>query len=228
MILGYVSTEFNFNMFSALSFLIFQSTTFYHLFGMVGFGVILWYVSCLYLYLKFKEVYIKIRLANKSNQYHLSSLQILLAIKEHNFVEKMTKDFNQFYRILIFIIYYIGTPCMLSLLYIVHHRDTNLYIRIIMALMTATAVLPILMTNYMCTWINNASYKPTALLFSYLCRTKIRIPLSHRLKIMSFIEHLSEREIGFYCYDLFPMNNFEFYQYLCMSGVNYFLIMSLF
>ena len=51
--------------------------------------------------------------------------------------------------------------------------------------------------------------------------------IKQRLKLLSFIEKLSGREIGFYCYDLFPMNNYEFYQYLYICGSNYFLFLSL-
>ena len=43
---------------------------------------------------------------------------------------------------------------------------------------------------------------------------KNRLTFRQRWKLLAFIEKLSGRPIGFYCYDLFPMNNYEFYKCL--------------
>ena len=81
--------------------------------------------------------------------------------------------------------------------------------------------------NMMSTWINKAAHRPRKLLFSYLSRNKSNIPLNKIIKINKFIEHLSETHIGYYCYDLFPMNFYEFFQFLLIVISNYILLLSL-
>ena len=78
----------------------------------------------------------------------------------------------------------------------------------------------------MCLWVSKSAHKSYPLLYTYI--NKVKTPLFLRFKLISFVEKLSGHPIGLYCYDLFPMNNFEFYQFVYICGANYFLIMSMF
>ena len=49
----------------------------------------------------------------------------------------------------------------------------------------------------------------------------------NQFKLVTLLEKMTDREICYYCYDMFPMNNYEFYQYLSITGLNYFLIVDL-
>ena len=84
----------------------------------------------------------------------------------------------------------------------------------------------VFLINITSTWVGSAAHMSYSKMYSIM--NDNRCPAITRLKIMSFIERLSGPEIGMYCYDLFAMNNWEFYQFLYLFGSNYFLIMSLF
>ena len=73
--------------------------------------------------------------------------------------------------------------------------------------------------------ISKAAMKPAQAFHGFLSTRKVT--MLTRLKLVNFVEALSEREIGFYCYDMFPMNNYGFYQYLYFTGITYFLILDL-
>ena len=78
----------------------------------------------------------------------------------------------------------------------------------------------------MSAWVNKGAHKSYPVLFSHL--TQRYMPLWLRIKLMAFIERKSGPDIGFYCYDLFPMINYEFYQYIYICGQNYLRIICLF
>jgi len=54
------------------------------------------------------------------------------------------------------------------------------------------------------------------------------IPLKHRLKLAHFLEKLAGPSIAVYCSNLFPLNNFEFYNFFIAVIYNFFLLISLF
>ena len=83
----------------------------------------------------------------------------------------------------------------------------------------------VFLVNFMSAQISKAAKKSCPTLYTHLSRMSATHPT--RWKLVSFIEALSGNEIGFYCYDMFPMNNYEFYQYLYITGLNYFLILDL-
>ena len=197
-------------------------------FGLLWFGTALWYILFLYLSKKFKEVDQKIMICVKNYSQDFSYKHILIATKEHKYLETITKRLNHFFRGAIFAIYYIATPGFQITLYLSHHKDSDFWARLFWTFISLTSFIAVVLLNLMSTWISKSAHKPYSVLFSYLSRRQTPIPLNHRMKILSFIEHLSGPEIGFYCYDLFPMNNYEFYQYLYICGLNYILIMGFF
>ena len=48
-----------------------------------------------------------------------------------------------------------------------------------------------------------------------------------KLKFERFIERLSGPEIGFYCFNLFPINPYNFSDYVLDSMASYFLVIDL-
>ena len=196
-------------------------------FGVLWWGIVLRYGSTLYLKYKFNEVNEKIAKITE-NPKMFDSFSLLIIMREHSYIETITKHFNHNLRGAIFALYYIGTPGFQIALYGTHHKDIHFYARIFALFITVTCFVAIIYVNLMSTWVSKAAHKSYSVINSYICHRKERMSLLHRMKILSFIEHLSGPEIGFYCYDLFPMNNYEFYQYLYICGSNYFLIMSFF
>ena len=186
-------------------------------------GIILWFISVTYLKMKFNEINEKITKSFKSKDINL----LMYSMKEHNYVEKMTRDVNQFLRANTFLLYYIATPGFLTSIYATHKQDTTFSGRIMVFFVAVGGTVFLFSLNFMSTWVSTAAHKPYRMLCS-LMFTNIRITTKERLKLLSFIEKLSGPDTGFYCYDLFPMNNYEFYQYICISISNYFLVMNLF
>jgi len=189
------------------------------LFGSVG-----WFLVCYYLKHKYLEIYRKIALSVKYDNKRL----LMAAIVEHNYWEIQTKRLNQFFGAITFIVYFIETIPMQLILYIAHHPDTLFEHRIIAAIIVLTACSMVVYTNVMSTWIINAAHKPLPVLSSYMSSRRRVLSVRDRLRVQAFIERLCGPAIGYYCYDLFPMNGYEFAQYLLISGANYLLIISMF
>ena len=190
---------------------------------------LLWTAFCLFflgsVYLKMKFTEINDRIAKSIEQKDIKLL--MYSIAEHNYVEKLTQDFNKYFSICIFILYYFETIGFLIGFFGIHKSDTTFIGRIILGVIVSTCFTAIIALNLMCTWVVTAAHKPYSSLITIINK-RILMTVGQRIKLLSFIEKLSGREIGFYCYDLFPMNNYEFYQYLYIAGCNYFLLMDLF
>ena len=187
-------------------------------------GLFIWFASTQLLRYKFIEINDKIELSLKQSNVN----RLISAIIEHNYIEVLTKRLDHFFRVMIFIIYYIATIGFQIILFVVHNPKSTPTGRIIDAFIFCTCFWAVVMMNIMSTKIITAAHKPYSRLYSFITNKTIRMTFRQRWKLLSFMEKLSGRQIGFYCYDLFPMNNWEFYQYLYISGLNYFLIMKLF
>ena len=187
------------------------------------YAIILWFVSTYYLRLKFEEIDTKIELSLKQRNIRL----LMNAIHEHNYVERLTRDFNQFFRQFLFVLYFLLTFSMQMMLAFAQN-ESNIFFKLILSFISFTTLSILSAMNITCAQICSEAHKPYSTLFSIITDRNIRMSSRIRCKLLSFMEKLSGREIGFYCYDLFPMNNWEFYQYLYIAGSNYFLIMSLF
>ena len=216
-----------FNIYLLASFIFFNVIMFIFAnlcFGYVWVGFVLWFSSTLYLKYKFNEINEKIELSLKHSNINL----LMNVIEEHNYVEIMTKKFNHFFRMITFIIYYIATIGFQIMFFAIHNKDSTPFGRVGAATIFGSCFWSVLYMNIMSTWVNNAAHKPYYKLYSIINQPVFCMRFRHHWKILLFIEKLSGRPIGYYCYDLFPMNNWEFYQYLLISGSNYILIMSLF
>ena len=94
-------------------------------YGIVSGGFIFWSMTTLYLKYKFLEVNQIIRISLKNNDYNL----LMSKISEHQFIAKLTFDHNEFFKSIIFILYYFGTPALELLMYLSHEKNTLFYAR---------------------------------------------------------------------------------------------------
>ena len=227
-IVMYFDESTNYNLFVMLAFLTTQPIVVYHTVGIFWVNIMFWYTTSLYLGFKFNEIYNRMYLSVKSIQNRMSYLILRNALTEHVHFENLTKRLNHTFRVIVFISYYFFTPGGLAAAYGAHHMDTLIYMRYVLAFNLMSMYLIAIMMCRLTTNIAKSAESPRQIIYSYLIRTQLKFTSKQRLRLMSFVEHLSEREIGFYCYDLFPVNNNELYEYLYNTGLNYFLIMSLF
>ena len=190
--------------------------------GLLFVGFIGIFQSALYLNYKFNEINRNLQIAFKTFDNNL----LLKVMKEHNYIERMNKKLNYTYRYIIFILYYIATPGFEMVLYCVHDKRQTFIGKLFTAFIFTSCFTAVFIMTMISAGISRASHKSYPILFSYLNRN--RIQLRTKLKIMLFIEKLSGPDIGFYCYNLFPMNSYEFYQFIYICGVNYVLIINFF
>jgi len=84
------------------------------------------------------------------------------------------------------------------------------------------APLVIFIVNYISSSLSSAAHDFTADLYTFLASKTTLV--QHKLKICAFIEKLCGPVIGYYCYDLFAFNNYEFYEFVSFVFCNYFLL----
>src|SRR6185437_15595251 len=116
----------------------------------------LWFISTYYIKHKFLEINTMIIQAIKYNNKGL----LMRAIIEHNYWELQTRDCNHFFRCITFIIYYMGTGGIMLFIYMIHHPDSTLPIRIISTVLIILFLSLPLFTSIMSTWISVAAHKP--------------------------------------------------------------------
>ena len=197
---------------------IFNYTLFY---AIVMYIIIIWYLITLLLKYRFSEINTELNTCLRINDIN----GVIYAIENHNLVEVITHKLNVFFNTLMFILYYMATPALQLVFYVSHQKDTYFYARFVAAFVSVIIYSLIFSMNLLSAQVISASHKSYPILYSFLVRNNMSI--IQRLKIMSFIEKLSGPDIGFYCLDMFPMNNFEFFQYLRISAFNYILLLSL-
>ena len=185
---------------------------------------IMWFTFTTYPRYKFREINANIEISLKYSNINL----LMYSIKEHNYVEILTKKFNHvFFRMITFIIYYSATIGFQLILFCSHHKESHLIAKLIACFSFFSCFWAVLMMNFMSTGVIRSAHKSYPKLYKMISKG-IRMSFRQRWKLLSFIEKLSGPPIGFYCYDLFPMNSYEFYQYLFIAGSNYILIMGFF
>ena len=151
------------------------------------------------------------------------------AIEEHNTISILAEELNQFLKYLIFLLYYFATPTLMILAYLTHANGTVLFARFIASFVFILIFSIVSAVSLFSSMISQSAEKPRKYLFKYLAqRIFIKsITLQNRLKVMAFVEKLGEADIGFYCWDVFPMNYYYFYKYVANCAIIYFLILGL-
>ena len=194
--------------------------TFIHLCPAVGVAFVCIAFS-LYLKFQFKETNEQILNCLKTQNTRL----LLKSISKHIFVTKTTHQINNFYKRLIGVLYFMLTPLLVLFLFLSYEKDSIFLFRAVVAMFFVSCFSLLFLMNYLCGSVTKTAHKSLPVLHKYLIETKIS--LNEKLKIMSTIERLSGPDIGFYCFDLFPMNNYHFYRYFCNFFVLYFLMIGL-
>ena len=195
---------------------------FQQFYGIVSVGFVLWTGLTFYLKYSFDEVLHRFGLCLKFPNARL----VRRAVTDQNTAFQICHNLNDMFKHLIFYLYYLGSPsCMLCVYYCLSDKS-ELITRYLACLVLAIVYTIVFLLNYFSARISNTARRPRHLLFGYLCRN--RISIEQRFLIKTFIEKLCGPEIGFYCLDLFPMNNYEFYLYIKNCILIYILISDLF
>ena len=152
-----------------------------------------------------------------------NSKLVIKAINEHRIAEQMCRDANELLKIINFILYFVASPAHMLNIYYISGKNNPVVLRIFMLtffVMAYSMNVGLILIN---SQITRSAHSTRKYFFRYLDSTSL--PFERRMKIMLFIEKLCGTDIGFYCWDWFPLNSFEFYKY-CAFCVSLFIMSS--
>ena len=184
-------------------------------------GFVAWSVPLFYLKFKFKEICAIIDICVKHN--NIRALKNV--IWQHNIVSAQIHYIDGVFRFVVFILYYVGSPALMLLLYLSHSPETTKFLRPVFIFILSIVYFVVFYLNLTSSQISHAAVMPRNSMYKLLISGKLKI--NERIKIMQFIEKLSGPDIGFHCWNLFPMNNYTFYQYVANCVLTYLLILGL-
>ena len=184
-------------------------------------GVVLSSFCALYLTFKFNEVTHKIHLSIIFNDINM----LIRAIEEHHLIAKQTKQLNQFFGPILFILYFMNTPPLVILIYLFNHAQTTHIGTIIVSIIFTFLFLCTCLTNWLCCRISHSARDPYPLLNNILSNSN-NISIANLLKIQAFIEKLSGPAIGFKCGPAFSMTKLQFSQYISYIIGNYIIFLN--
>ena len=186
-------------------------------YSICAFFICITYIVTLFLKSKFDEIH-------QDMQRSINIRQLRKSIVEHDQICLLVVKFDKYFSVILFIIYYSGTPAVQLIAYVSHHNDTILLFRFVAASVSIGFATLLFLLNYQSALVQKSAIKPYQTIFSVIAKHK----LSYRqmLTVENFLCRLSGPDIGFHCLNMFPMNNYEFYQYVSVAMTNYFLIMN--
>ena len=175
------------------------------------------YFSLVYLRLRFTQLNDKIAI-NLAN-FDLANLFKLFVL--HRKLTKLIEEMNVYLKYIILIIYFM-IPLNLIVMLLIYDKSTPFHMKILLSSMLLIFFILLCSVNYMCVSVTSTSTKCYPKLYKLLIKPNLSV--NQRLRIQSFIKELLDSPIGFYFYDLFQMNYYEFFTYLCGWITSYLLI----
>ena len=163
---------------------------------LVGIGPILFCVL-VHIRYQFKQINRDFNEGIRWGDIHL----IHKAITNHNFVSiRVNKTLCK----LIYIFNKIGKQVINLMLFISMSPGTDFYTSLIFLFIVIIILIGFMMINVFSASIISEAHRSQRILYYFVATHRIRSQLN-KLKIIAFIEKLSGPEIGFYCWNLFPM-----------------------
>ena len=184
-------------------------------------GAVTWTFIIILIKHGFKNAHRQLRLGLRFG----SRRDIQRAIDRHNSVVRVCEEQDRMFKVFPFILYYIGSPSIILCVNLALSNRIDPFIKYTLSVAVAITLLVFLGLNLFNSMITKTAEKPRLHLYRYLNRS---LTFRHRMRIMAFIERLCGPDIGFYCLDLFPMNNYEFYLLITNCVKNYILFQDLF
>ena len=209
-----------FNVFSAIFWTLCLLVSFIQFYAVVCFGFVSWTTTNIYLRYKFREINDKFMFSLRSKPVSLTTI-----IVEHNAMCKLTEELNEFFKVLIFMLYYFGSPALMILMTLTHSENVITVAKFVSLFIFVIVFGVVFSINIDSSRLSGIVRRSVKYLLRYMADNQLT--RGQRLKMMSYIETLNGPDIGFYCLDLFPMNSYEFYLYISNCMRTYFLILSL-
>ena len=189
------------------------------IFSMLYLGAITWTFNMFYVKYAFNTIEENIKICLKCRNSKL----VIKAISEHRIAVKICEDINDFYKLMNFILYFILSPFHMLNIYFITDESNPINFRItaaVVSIIVYSIIVSLILIN---SQITESAHRPRKYLYRYLDNSSL--PFKRRMKIMEFIEMLCGPDIGFYCWDWFSLNSYEFYQY-CAFCASFYLMVS--
>ena len=154
--------------------------------------------------------------------------RLIRTFEKHMIVEKKTNSVNEEFNYYLYQIVKLGKPCLNIFIYLTHSPGSTPVMKLFALILSSLMVFILFNVSYLCSCVTTSAHSSQNSLYKHLMnRNNSKLPILIKLKIMRFIERLSGPEIGFYCYNLFPMTSYNFTDYVLDSIASYFLILNL-
>ena len=189
---------------------------------MVCAGGIVWCIPVFYFKYKFKEINQLVRCFVQTGD----SMSLMYAISQHHNLTLQVNAMNQIYQYIVFVLYYFGSPALMMLVCVVQIEETIAIAKPIFAFIVLSVYFVVFYLNLISAQISHWASKPRNSLHKYLINNQM--PLKIRSRISDFIVRLNASDTGFYCLNIFILNNYTFYQYVAGCAYNYILILNLY
>ena len=177
------------------------------------------------IYFIFQYLKYEFRQLNDSLQSYYqkkNSKPLIESMKRHQKITVSVKQMNGIISYIFGFTYISCTPPMNILFFLGFNQGIHPIIRLIYVSVAVQIVLAIFILNFVASSFSATAHKSLDIMYKYLI--KGNLSSDSRLKINSFIEKLMGNTIGFYCFDLFALDNYRFYQYISSFVCTYFLI----
>lgn len=148
-------------------------------------------------------------------------------VKHHNSVIVEVERFNAEMKYYLYVLIKLVKPAFNTFIYLLFDPLSEWHFQVFVGLMVVGIAVSLTVTTHLFASISHWAHKPLFFSYSLLLSRDFsdeKIPLRIRVKIMRFIERLSGRVIGIYCYDLFPLTTYEFTDYILDSMVSFLLV----
>jgi hypothetical protein len=184
-----------------------------HCFAGAMVGAVVFYIVSLHMKYNFRQIKDSMKRSLRPQNLVL----LMDVIREHNHYSELTLEYNKFFKYVLAIVYFIF-PQMINLIVYYSLFEVNPYLGTLYTLLGMLFEYNIV--NYISSSLSSSAHD----LYSFLSNKKIIISVQHRLKITAFIEKLCGPVIGYYCLDLLPFTNYEFFVFISFIFSNYILL----
>ena len=185
-------------------------------------GCIVWTIPVFYFKYKFNEIDELIGCCINSKDH----VSLMNAISQHHSIALQVNAMNDVYKYIVFVLYYIGSPALIMLVFMGQIDETIAIARPVCALIVLSVFFVVFFLNLISAQISHSAAKPRNSLITHLSDKQMSIGI--RIEISEFIVKLSRNDIGIYCWNIFLMNNYAFYQYITGCVCTYILICNLY
>jgi hypothetical protein len=187
-------------------------------------GFAVYYISVTYIRYRFEQIndLVKkfIQLSRNKSNHNL----LMCAIEEHNQITVLCMKNNQFANYVFLFAYYMVSPIIDITLYIAIHLE-NYHLKMFFYTFSFIIISLLFIFSLSTAQLQKSAHFSYKNLNSIIAQQK-KIPLKMKMKIVGLIERLAGPEIAVYCYDFFPLDNYEFYLFIERISSNFFLLMN--